>query len=549
MKKALILILFGLTLLYGCATANKPGEVQTAEVQKPNILLIYADDVGIGDLSCYGAELIQTPHIDSIAENGVKFTNAYATSAMCTPSRFSLLTGKYAFRLPGSGILSAEEPMCIEPGSFTLPEMLRQQGYRTAIVGKWHLGLGDRFAGVDWNADVKPGPLEVGFDESFQLPVTNDRVPTVYVDGHRVYNLDPDDPLYVKYPQEAHHQYQEDRFGEYGEGESDALVGNLPTGLSHPHKLRYGADVQHSGTIVNGISRIGHMAGGKAAWWDDETMTYVFAEKAEAFINQESDKPFFLYLSMHQPHVPRLPHPHFLGTSGHGLRGDTMHELDWIVGETIRILKENGELDNTIIIFSSDNGPVFFDGYYDGALEDHNGHDPKAGLKGGKYIAYEGATRMPTVIQWPARIQKGKVSDALISQVDFLASFAALVGAELPEDKFFDSRNTLPAILGESDEGADYIVQQSSDGLGLRVGKWKYIEAKERSAWAYNRHNQGPENAMHVHPLSKTEYLFDLEADPYEDYNLASDNPQKLKEMADMLRRIKAEHTIEIWHD
>jgi len=355
--------------------------------------------------------------------------------------------------------------------------------------------------------------------------------------------------LFVKYPQEAHHDFQERSFGHYGPGQSDALVGNLPTGLSNPELLRYGADIQHSGTIINGISRVGHMAGGKSAWWNDEMMTDVFAEKTEAFLNKDSDKPFFLFLAMHQNHVPRIPNPRFVGTSDCGLRGDAVHELDWIVGETIRILKENGKLDNTIIIFSSDNGPVFFDGYYDGTLEDHNGHDPNAGLHGGKYIAYEGATRMPTIIQWPARIAKGKVSNVLIGQVDFLASFAALVGAKLPEGKYFDSHNILPAILGESDKGNDYVVQQSSDGLGLRMGKWKYIEAKERSAWAYNRHNQGEMNKMHMTALEDIEYLFDLETDPREEHNLASQNPEKLKEMSEMLKKIKVEHTIEKWYE
>lgn len=544
MKKSVILLSSALALTYACNQSDK-----TAEEQKPNIVIIYADDVGIGDLGVYGAKLIKTPNLDAIAENGIRFTNAYATSAMCTPSRFSLLTGQYAFRLPGSGILSAEDPMCIEPGSFTLPEMLRQNGYRTGIVGKWHLGLGDRFAGIDWNAEIKPGPLEIGFDESFLLPVTNDRVPTVYLEGHRVYNLNETDPLLVKYPDEAHHEFQEREFGNYGEGQSDALVGDLPTGLSHPELLRYGADIQHSGTIINGVSRIGHMAGGKAAWWDDETMTDVFALKSQDFMTRDDDNPFFLFLAMHQNHVPRIPNPRFVGTSQHGLRGDAIHELDWIVGETIRVLKENGLLDNTIVIFSSDNGPVFFDGYHDGTLEDHNGHDPNAGLKGGKYIAYEGATLMPTLIQWPARIGKGKVSDALISQVDFLASFASLVGGKLPEGEFFDSRNLLPAILGESDTGNEYIVQQSSDGLGLRAGKWKYIAAGERSAWAYNRHNQGDENKMHRPALKNTEYLFDLEVDPREKQNIASQNPEKLKEMRDLLNEIKARNIIETWYE
>jgi len=434
-------------LIAGCSQQGSD------DTSVPNILIIYADDVGIGDISCYGAGLISTPNIDAIAQNGIRFTDAYATSGMCTPSRFSLLTGIYAFRLPGSGILSAEDPLCIEPGSFTLPEMLRRNGYRTSIVGKWHLGLGESFGSVDWNAYIKPGPLEVGFDESYLLPVTNDRVPTVYLDGHRVDNLDPADLLYVKYPDEAHHAYQEREFGHYGEGHSDALVGNLPTGLSNPELLRYSADVQHSGTIVNGVSRIGHMAGGKSAWWDDETMTALFASKAKEFITRESEKPFFLFLSMHQNHVPRIPNPAFAGSSGVGLRGDAVVELDWIVGEMVQLLKEEGKLENTMIIFSSDNGPVLFDGYNDGTLESHNEHDPSGGLRGGKYIAYEAATRMPTLLQWPARVEAGITSSAVISQVDLLASLAALVGGELPEGTLTDSEDVLSAWLGESDKG------------------------------------------------------------------------------------------------
>lgn len=523
--------------------------IKTAKIEKPNILIIYADDVGYGDLSCYGATLIKTPNLDAIAANGVKFTNGYASSAMCSPSRFSMLTGAYAFRLPGSGIISAEDPLCIEPGSFTLPEMLRQNGYRTGVVGKWHLGLGNKVGPVDWNGEVKPGPLEMGFDESFLLPVTSDRVPTVYLQGHKVYNLDPNDSIFVKYPAEAHHQFQENQFGKYGIGQSDALVGNMPTGLSHPELLRYKADIQHSGTIINGVSRIGHMTGGKAAWWNDETIGEVFVEKAKAFLDEKSNKPFFLFLPMHQNHVPRIPNKRFVGTSGCGIRGDAVHELDWTVGEVVKMLKDKGLYENTIILFSSDNGPVFFDGYHDGTLEDNNGHDPNGGIRGGKYIAYEGATHMPTLIQWPARIAKGKTSDALISQVDFLASFAALVGGKLPEGKFFDSKNLLSALLGESEKGNEYIVQQSSDGLGLRTGKWKFIEAKERSAWAYDRHNQGSDNKMRIQALESCEYLFDLDADPREEHNLAAENPQKLKELSEMLKKIKAEYTFNKWYE
>jgi len=511
------------------------------ELRNPNIIIIYADDVGYGDISAYGSQLIQTPHIDQLAKEGIRFTNAYATSSMCTPSRYSLLTGKYAFRHESAGILSAEDPLIIEPGSTTLPGVLREAGYITSIVGKWHLGLGSESKPINWNGDIKPGPLEVGFNQSFILPVTNDRVPTVYVKGHRVHQLsENDEPLRVKYPEEGHHEYQEEQFGENAESSAKApqpLVGNLPSGHTHLQKLRYSADAQHSGTIVNGVSRIGYMAGGGSAWWDDEQMAAEFVNHSRSFIENNLDNPFFLYLSMHENHVPRIPNSKFVDSSGTGLRGDVVVELDWAVGEILNILEKNDIRNNTLIIFTSDNGPVFFDGYEDGSLEDHNGHDPRGIYGGGKYTAYEGGTRMPTIISWPGEIEGAKVSDALISQVDFLQSLAALVGAEVP-GKDLDSKNVLEAMLGRSSSGREYLVQQSSDGLALRKGPWKYIEPGERSSWAYNRHNRG-DTPLNTPPLGSEEYLFNLAQDPEELVNVAKKNPKKLKEMRNLLNNIK----------
>jgi arylsulfatase A len=515
MPKPLTVILFTISafLLISCDQTE-----QAETPQHPNIIIIYADDVGYGDIGVYGAERIQTPNIDQLAAEGIRFTDAYATSSTCTPSRYSLLTGEYAFRNPRAQVLSGDAAILIEPGSLTLPGMLQQAGYRTSIVGKWHLGLGD--GDLDWNGKITPGPLEVGFDESFLLPATNDRVPTVYVDGHYVYNLSgDDDPLRVSY------------------GEP---VGDLPTGHSHSEMLRYPADDQHSGTIVGDISRIGYMDGGQSAWWDDEEMAFLFAERSETFIREHAgaNHPFFLYLSMHENHVPRAPHPEFTGTSGVGLRGDTIHELDWVVGDVIRVLEELDIREETLIIFSSDNGPVLFDGYEDGALEQNRDHDPNGGFRGGKYIAYEGGTRMPFILSWPGKVEPGMVSDAVISQVDLLASFAALSGVDISGYDHLDSRDMSGALTGKDFQGNEFIVQQSSDGLAIRKGPWKYIEPGSRTAWAYNRHNLG-DTPLNIEPLGEEEYLFNLEDDPRETMNLTDVNPEKLQELRTLLNEVR----------
>ncbi len=508
----------------------------------PNIVIIYADDVGYGDIGAYGSEKIETPHIDRLAERGVRFTNAYASSAMCTPSRYSLLTGRYAFRLENAGILSAEDPLLIDPDTPTLPEILRKAGYTTSVVGKWHLGLGEADEQIDWNGQIVPGPLEVGFDESFIVPVTNDRVPTVYIKNRRVHGLDPeDDSIQVAYPKEGHHDYQEEHFGEEREAATEVpqpLVGNLPSGHTHPESLRYPADAQHSGTIVHGVSRIGYMTGGQSAWWDDEQMTSVLLDQSREFIDEHENDPFFLYLSLTENHVPRLPNPQFKGSSGTGLRGDAVVELDWVVGQVIEVLERKNIRGETMIIFTSDNGPVFYDGYEDGALTDHNGHDPGGPFSGGKYVAYEGGTRMPMIVSWPQKAGEGVVSDAMVSQVDFLASLAAVGGADIPASYRHDSKNLLSVLLGEKQQGREQFVQQSSDGLAIRKGNWKYIPADERSDWAYNRHGRG-NTPLNTEPLLNKPYLFNLEEDPAESNNLMEKFPEKADSLAERLETIK----------
>jgi arylsulfatase A-like enzyme len=500
----------------GCSETFDPVEA-AAPAARPNIVIIYADDVGFGDLSSYGAELVPTPELDRLAAGGVRFTDAYCTASTCTPSRYSLLTGEYAFRNPRAEILAGDAAMLIEPGSVTLPDVLRRVGYRTGVVGKWHLGVGDGH--VDWNGEIKPGPLEVGFDRSFIFPATNDRVPTVWMDGHRVHGWKAeDDPIRVSYGRQ---------------------VGDLPTGVSHPETLRYRADPQHSGTIVNGVSRIGFMDGGQSAWWDDEDMGYEIARRARAFIEENLEQPFFLFMSMPQNHDPRLPHPDFIGRSGIGLRGDDVVELDWVVGDLVAALESFGIRDNTLVIFSSDNGPIFWDGYYQGAVEEANGHRASGPFRGGKYVAYEGGTRVPTIVSWPEGAARGLVSNAMLSQVDLLKSLAVLAGAEVPAGAAVDSRDQLAAWLGHSREGRDHVVQQGIDSLAIRRGDWKLIPATRTPEWVDRKHNRYPNPLSSPVHSSDTHALFNLADDPGETTNLVEAFPEKVDQLHSLLMGIR----------
>lgn len=258
---------------------------------KPNIVIIYSDDVGYGDIAVNGSGIVPTPRLDSIANSGIRFTDGHSPASTCTPSRYSMLTGEYAWRTPGTGIANGTSKLLIRAGSVTLPSMLRQAGYRTAAIGKWHLGLGDSV--TDYNATrIAPGPLEIGFDYWFGIPATNDRVPCVYMENSAIINLDrQNDPLQVSYT---------------------GPVGNLPTGASNPElNVHYPArNGQHEGTIINGVSRIGWMSGGQTAWWRDEDHADVFAEKTKTYIQESvaAAQPFFLYFASPDIHAPRLPH-------------------------------------------------------------------------------------------------------------------------------------------------------------------------------------------------------------------------------------------------
>ena len=474
---------------------------------RPNVVLIYADDLGYGDASAYGARRLKTPNIDRLAREGIRFTDGHAAAATCTPSRYAMLTGEYAWRKPGTGILPGDAALIIEPDRTTLATVFQKAGYATGIVGKWHLGLGPK-GGPNWNDDIRPGPAEIGFQYSFIMAATGDRVPTVFVENGRVVGLEPADPIRVS----------------YGEPIKDS-----PTGRGNPNLLKIHPSHGHDQTITNGISRIGYMTGGKAALWKDEDMADAFTRKATAFIEQNRAKPFFLFFASHDPHVPRVPHPRFAGATSMGPRGDAIAQLDWSVGEILSTLDRLKLAQDTLVVFTSDNGPVLDDGYRDEAVEKLGDHAPAGSLRGGKYSNFEAGTRVPFVVRWPARVKPAQ-SDALVSQVDFVASFAALLGQPLSDRRARDSENVLPALLGTSKTARTLLVEHAGS-LSLRQGSWKYIAP-----------GQGPR----INANTNTELgndpepqLYDLTADPGERRNLATARPEKVRELAKLLEGIR----------
>ncbi|MEY4387905.1 MAG: Arylsulfatase [Verrucomicrobiota bacterium] len=502
------------------AIALHAADVSSAS-DKPNIIVILADDIGYGDLSCYGAKLVQTPNLDRLAGEGRRFTDAHAPAATCTPSRRALLTGRYSWRQPeGSHIAPGDEAITIKPGTFTLPGMLKQAGYKTGIVGKWHLGLGNE-GGPDWNSDIKPSPLDLGFDYSFIMAATGDRVPTVFIENRRVVGLDPADPIKVSYQRK---------------------VGDEPTGAEDPELLTLKSTHGHDMTIVNGIGRIGWMSGGKSALWKDEDLADTFTKKAVEFVEREKDKPFFLYVATHNIHVPRVPNPRHHGKSQCGTRGDAIVELDEAVGTMLATLDRLKLTDKTLVIFSSDNGGIMDDGYEDvGNFE----HPCNGSLRGYKGSLFEGGHRVPMIARWPGRIPAGTSCDELVTLLDFTASFAALTGQTIPPGASIDSCNVLPALLGQphAKPGRETFVAHVGGVAGkvplaIRRGQWKLItEGGARPSFKdANKSNQTPLPAEARKP-----FLVNLATDLSESTNVAAANPERILELKRLLEEIIAQ--------
>ena len=490
------------------------------DLPKPNVIIIYADDLGYGDVSSYGLGTLQTPNIDKIANDGIRFTNGYASSATCSPSRYALMTGTYPWRNKNAKILTGAN-LIIDTTEMTLPKMFKSMGYRTGIVGKWHLGLGDgrntvrdttetgaipRDLGygpgvrgnIDYNNKISPGPNEVGFEHSFIMADTQDRVPTVYIENGNVVNLDPKDPIEVSFR------------GNF-EGE--------PTGLKNPELLSMVWHHGHNGSIVNGVPRIGFQRGGKSAMWSDVDMADKFLDEAKKYISSVKDEPFFLFYTLQQPHVPRTPHPRFEGSSGMGPRGDVIVEADWCIGEMYKYLEEEGLIDNTIIIISSDNGPVLNDGYYDDAVEKLGDHDPFGGLRGGKYSLFEAGTRVPFITYWKGKI-KPQISDELVTQIDFLESFSSLIGSGINSK---DGLDLSDVFFRNKGKGRTEFVLEATSRTAFRQNNWVMIPPYKGPAL---------NNSVNIEVGNSKKYLlFNLDLDKSQENDLSDDYPEKLKEM------------------
>ncbi len=505
------IIAFGLgtTLLVACSGQTKK---QTEEKKSPNVIIILADDIGYGDLSCNGEKTIHTPHVDRLAATGVRFTDAHAVAATSTPSRYALLTGHYAWRRNDTGIATGDAGMVIRPEQTTIADQFKTSGYTTGAVGKWHLGLGDTQGSQDWNGFITPGPADIGFDYSYIMAATGDRVPCVYVENQRVVNLNPNDPISVS--------YKEPFPGE-------------PLGKDHPEMLtvlKPSPGHGHDQAIVNGISRIGYMKGGTSALWLDENIADSITHKAVKFIENNQDQPFFLYFATNDIHVPRVPNPRFVGKSGMGARGDAILEFDWSVGQIMETLEKLGLTENTLIILTSDNGPVVDDGYADRAVELLGDHRPWGSFRGGKYSIFEAGTRVPFVVSWPGGMEKGKISEALVSQIDLFASLSVLAGVVVPQDAAPDSRDQLATLLGKDSKGRDYIVEQAQT-LAVSTGDWKYIvPGKGEAYWPLTQTETG---------LNLDPQLYDLRNDWGEKENLATKQPEKVVELKTMLEQEK----------
>lgn len=479
---------------------------------RPNIVVILADDYGYGSAGCYGADprLVRTPAIDRLAAEGRRFTDGNTTSSVCSPTRYSLLTGRYCWRTSLTHeVLGTFSPLHIEPTRVNLASLLKAKGYRTAAVGKWHLGYGreneDPKWRTDYQAELSPGPLDIGFDYHFGVPSNHGDLTGVYVEDRFVYGL---------------------------------RSGKIPAGLKVAGPAADSDDYQASygpGDTENGKAKILEL---DAPRRKNERVMKVLTDKATAWIErQPKDQPFLLYFTPVAVHNPVTPDKDLAGKSAAGPFGDWIHELDQSVARILATLDKVGATENTLVIFTSDNG---------GVAKPENERllqttAIKAGLKvngdvrGGKHDVWEGGFKVPFVVRWPGKVAAGSTTGQTVSVVDILATTAEIVGAPLPskETGAEDSRSFLPVLLGSADaKGREDMIVHSADGtFALRKGRWKWIEGVPVDEIA--------DGARKARKAQFRPQLFDLQADPAEAKDVSAEHPEVVAELKDLLRRYR----------
>ena len=503
---AIHFITIGLT---GCQEGNSSQD----PAKKYNIVFILADDLGYGDLGCFGATKVQTPRIDRLASEGVSFTNAYSPHSVCTPTRYSLMTGRYAWRTwNGHETVWANDPMLIDSSRTTLPEILKSAGYRTAIIGKWHLGFGspnspgwDDQEGPDYNLELNPGPLEAGFDYFYGIPHVGQQ-PHMFIENHHVVGLDPDEPMEIILDER------------YTDRASYVNRDNMPPA----HKFKgYGS-----------------------ARYEHEDVAVILTDKAVKWIEAESNEPFFLYFAHRNIHTPLKPNDRFANSSEIGKYGDFIHELDWSVGEILDALDRMGLTDNTIVFLASDNGGV--KDYQDSKIIEIIGHRPNGPFFGQKTECYEGGVHIPFIVKWPGVVQKNSKSEKLVALTDTYATIAELLNHPLLWNEGEDSFSYLSELQGTLSDQPERqcVVTDSKCGLfAIRKGDWKFITGQGGGGAHWNEDE-------HVRIVThKWNYkddadnppgqLYNLRIDPGETNNLYYSHPEKVAELRDKLREIQ----------
>jgi arylsulfatase A-like enzyme len=451
--------------------------------RRPNILFLLADDLGSGDLGCYNrASKIPTPNIDRLAAQGIRLTDAHTPSAVCTPTRYGILTGRYCWRTRlKQGVLWGYNPLLIEQGRLTVPALLRKQGYATYGIGKWHLGLGDARR-TDYAKPLRPGPLTVGFESYFGIPASLDMPPYLYFRGDR--------------PVEA------------------------ATRMIEASKSRRegGAGFWRAGPIAPGFRH--------------EDVLPRLAKEAVAVLErharQTPDKPFFLYLALTAPHTPWLPTSAFHGKSKAGPYGDFTVQVDAVVGQVAETLRKLKMEENTLLIFTSDNGA-----HWTPADIKRYGHSASNHRRGQKADAWEGGHRVPLLARWPGKIKPGSTSDELVCLTDLLATCAELLGATLPGNAGEDSESLLPLLLGRKRQGPTHeaVVHHSGGGLfAIRQGDWKLIDGLGSGGFSAP-HTEKPR------PGGPRGQLYNLATDPAEKENVYNKEPQVVKRLTVLLKQ------------